>query len=216
VVGNRGKPGAQGWDVNEAFRGRAGEEQRKQLADFEAKKQQAEQGQAAEDQTLEGTIYKGGQYRGPNGGVPPGLRDPSDPEPPPPPPGGESTDFIPPQITLGGIDEDSEAPLFGGRAGEQADRYAVLDNVTALRQSGVAITFSNKSGTYATDLAAAKGRISLRIELPTDGDVYYFAQLGGADGVSFDADEKGRGLLHGALAVLFAAAAAFFLRRRAS
>lgn len=28
----------------------------------------------------------GGSFRGPNGGVPPGLREPSDPEPPPPPP----------------------------------------------------------------------------------------------------------------------------------
>jgi len=28
----------------------------------------------------------GGSFRGPNGGVPPGLRDPADPEPPPPPP----------------------------------------------------------------------------------------------------------------------------------
>ena len=28
----------------------------------------------------------GGTFRGPNGGVPPGLRAPSDPEPPPPPP----------------------------------------------------------------------------------------------------------------------------------
>jgi HEAT repeat protein len=28
----------------------------------------------------------GGSYRGPNGGVPPGQREPSDPEPPPPPP----------------------------------------------------------------------------------------------------------------------------------
>ena len=26
----------------------------------------------------------GGTFRGPNGGVPPGLREPSDPEPPPP------------------------------------------------------------------------------------------------------------------------------------
>ena len=29
----------------------------------------------------------GGSFRGPNGGVPPGLREPSDPEPPPPPTG---------------------------------------------------------------------------------------------------------------------------------
>ncbi len=28
----------------------------------------------------------GGAFRGPNGGVPPGMREPSDPEPPPPPP----------------------------------------------------------------------------------------------------------------------------------
>jgi HEAT repeat protein len=28
----------------------------------------------------------GGSFRGPNGGVPPGMREPSDPEPPPPPP----------------------------------------------------------------------------------------------------------------------------------
>jgi len=34
----------------------------------------------------------GGSFRGPNGGIPPGLREPSDPEPPPPPP----TDPVPP------------------------------------------------------------------------------------------------------------------------
>ena len=32
------------------------------------------------------TWAHGGQFRGPNGGVPPGLRGPADPEPPPPPP----------------------------------------------------------------------------------------------------------------------------------
>jgi len=31
-------------------------------------------------------VGHGGAFRGPNGGVPPGLREPSDPEPPPPPP----------------------------------------------------------------------------------------------------------------------------------
>ena len=36
---------------------------------------------------LAGDVYAhGGSYRGPNGGVPPGMREPSDPEPPPPPP----------------------------------------------------------------------------------------------------------------------------------
>ncbi|MEM8884418.1 MAG: HEAT repeat domain-containing protein [Planctomycetota bacterium] len=34
----------------------------------------------------EDVLAHGGSFRGPNGGVPPGLREPSDPEPPPPPP----------------------------------------------------------------------------------------------------------------------------------
>ena len=34
----------------------------------------------------ESVYAHGGAFRGPNGGVPPGLRVPGDPEPPPPPP----------------------------------------------------------------------------------------------------------------------------------
>ena len=64
------------------------------------------------------------------------------------------------------------------------------------------------------DLASAKGRISLRIDLPERGDVYHFAQLGGADGIAFDADEEDGVLLEGALALLCAAAAVFLLRFR--
>jgi len=37
----------------------------------------------------------GGSFRGPNGGVPPGLREPSDPEPPPPPPSDPGTPNAP-------------------------------------------------------------------------------------------------------------------------
>jgi HEAT repeat protein len=37
----------------------------------------------------------GGSFRGPNGGVPPGLREPSDPEPPPPPPSDPGTPAAP-------------------------------------------------------------------------------------------------------------------------
>lgn len=36
-------------------------------------------------------LAHGGSFRGPNGGVPPGLREPSDPEPPPPPPSDPGT-----------------------------------------------------------------------------------------------------------------------------
>jgi len=37
----------------------------------------------------------GGSFRGPNGGVPPGVREPSDPEPPPPPPSDPGTPGAP-------------------------------------------------------------------------------------------------------------------------
>jgi HEAT repeat protein len=37
---------------------------------------------------LPAALGHGGTFRGPNGAVPPGLREPSDPEPPPPPPSG--------------------------------------------------------------------------------------------------------------------------------
>jgi hypothetical protein len=65
------------------------------------------------------------------------------------------------------------------------------------------------------DLSAAKGRISLRIDLPKEGDVYHFAQLGGAGGVSFEAAEDKGAFLEGVLALLCAAAAVFVFRFRA-
>jgi hypothetical protein len=221
-----GYRGAVAWEANEAFLGRARAEQRKQVDEFKAKKQQVAQGPAQEDQTLEGTIYKGGQFRGPSGGVPPGLREPSDPEPPPPAPsdatpgtGGGGATLSP---DSGIYFNDGSDGDFRGRAqnvfvgeellaeGKQVTRRdARVGGVRAPNAEGA--TYGFDAG--VVDIAAAKGRISLRIDLPTDGDVYYFAQLGGADGVAFDADEDGRGLLHGALAILFAAAAAFLLRR---
>ncbi len=62
----------------------------------------------------------GGSFRGPNGGVPPGLREPNDPEPPPPPPsdpgdpGGPTTPGDPgpatPTTPDGGHDTPGGAP----------------------------------------------------------------------------------------------------------
>jgi len=62
----------------------------------------------------------GGSFRGPNGGVPPGLREPSDPEPPPPPPsdpgdpGGPTTPSGPAPAPETGPDGGHETP--GGGA----------------------------------------------------------------------------------------------------
>jgi hypothetical protein len=217
-----GKRGAGAWEANEAFMERARDEERKQVDEFKAKKAQAAQGQAAEDQTLEGTIYKGGQFRGPSGGVPPGVRDPSDPEPPPPPPvldqlapQPDDSEDVPALLAAALFDADTGkglAPSSGIYFNDGAD--GDFRGRTENRFVGVGGGTGGGAGAHAVDLSAAKGRISLRIELPTDGDVYYFSQLGGADGVSFDADEKGRGLLHGALALLFAAVAALLLRRK--
>ncbi len=218
--------GIESWDVNEAFLGRARAEQKKQVDDFKTKQQQAAQGAGPEDQSLEGTIYKGGQYRGPNGGVPPGMREPSDPEGPPTPsdaPGVSGAgDALSPSSGI--YFNDGSDGDFRGRT-ENVITFVNPENPEAFfafpfQRADQSVTERPLYGPREWELSAfalstAKGRISLRIPLAEEGDVYRFAQLGGAEGVAFDADEEGRGLLHGALAILFAAAAVFLLRFRA-
>ena len=59
----------------------------------------------------ESVYAHGGAFRGPNSGVPPGLRLPSDPEPPPPPP----SDGPGPGPTTGDDDQGpAGGPLSGG------------------------------------------------------------------------------------------------------
>ncbi|HEX5138010.1 MAG TPA: hypothetical protein VFY93_13625 [Planctomycetota bacterium] len=48
------------------------------------------------------------------------------------------TDFIPPQITLVGVDEDSEAPLFGGQAEEAPQPYGTIEELQELVRTSVA------------------------------------------------------------------------------
>ena len=48
------------------------------------------------------------------------------------------TDFIPPQITLVGVDEDSEAPLFGGQAEEAPQPYGTIEELVELVRTSVA------------------------------------------------------------------------------
>lgn len=63
----------------------------------------------------------GGTFRGPNGGVPPALREPSDPEPPPPPPSDPNPpgapitpEGSPPAPDTGGRDEGHDTTPGGG------------------------------------------------------------------------------------------------------
>ncbi|MHC4974104.1 MAG: HEAT repeat domain-containing protein [Planctomycetota bacterium] len=79
----------------------------------------------------------GGTFRGPNGGVPPGLREPSDPEPPPPPPSDPGTPTppttppgSPPGPDSGGKHDGPDsgggpsAPVAPARGGPNAKRPA--------------------------------------------------------------------------------------------
>ncbi|MHC4972322.1 MAG: hypothetical protein ACYTG3_08315 [Planctomycetota bacterium] len=65
-----------------------------------------------------------------------------------------------------------------------------------------------------TQLQAAKGRISLRIDLPLKGEVFHFAYLGREGGVTFAATEDDRRLLDGLIALACAGAVVFILRYR--
>ena len=47
------------------------------------------------------------------------------------------TDFIPPQITQVGVDDDSEAPLFGGTAEEAQQPYGTIDELMELVRNSV-------------------------------------------------------------------------------
>lgn len=94
----------------------------------------------------ESVYAHGGQFRGPNGGVPPGLRTPGDPDPPPPPPtdpadpGGETTPTEPDpsgdnKPVSGGNDTGPQAgpppkigPKNGGRKRARTGQTASFDN----------------------------------------------------------------------------------------
>ncbi len=57
------------------------------------------------------------------------------------------TDFIPPQITLVGVDEDSEAPLFGGQAEEAPQPYGTIEELVELVRTSVAPAAWEEDGT---------------------------------------------------------------------
>jgi hypothetical protein len=192
--------GIESWDVNEAFLKRARGEQRKQVDEFQQKKQQAAQGPDRAAQELEATVGLGKAA----------------------PQGPASAD-------------DSKAVIFGSKTdlyfndGDDGDYRGRAENDFPVNMAaedpdaefpfslvGQPLTKRSKNIAGGTvDLSAAKGRISLRIDLPKEGDVYHFAQLGGAGGVSFEAAEDKGAFLEGVLALLCAAAAVFVFRFRA-
>jgi general secretion pathway protein D len=58
------------------------------------------------------------------------------------------TDFIPPQITQVGVDEDSEVPLFGGQAEEAPQPYGTIEELLELVRTSVAVeTWDDMGGT---------------------------------------------------------------------
>ena len=63
-------------------------------------------------------------------------------------------------------------------------------------------------------LLGAKGRISIRIDLPKEGKVFHFQRLGGKAPLECEASEEDGAFLEGLLAVACALAAAFILRAR--
>jgi len=59
------------------------------------------------------------------------------------------TDFIPPQITLVGVNEDSEAPLFGGQAEEAPQPYGTIEELQELVRTSVAPAAWEEGSTIA-------------------------------------------------------------------
>ncbi len=193
----------------------------------------------------------GGAWRGPSGGVPPGLREPTDASSPPPPPGGggrEATIYVAGDVakrqsvrvqfsdslnTFGYSPEDGgdagivrlyhteaegrttpmtlEAVLFGVNTGGATARVplAQLDDITSGLDDNAMAAIGNAGPGILTN---ATGRISLRIDLPKDGEVYHFASTGDRAAITVDASESSSAWWQALLAVLFLSLGALVLR----
>jgi hypothetical protein len=173
-------------------------------------------------------------FRGPNGGVPPGQRDPGDPDAPPPPPS------EPAGPTTPSMARPDAAPLDAAKlveGVETADAKFVYDRrfkdakaspfgVTNFGLStfedtegdgipdfDVEIAQAAHIGDPVTRLRGAKGRLSIRIDLPLEGEVFHFQRLGGDAELVFAADEDDGATLPALLALVCAAGAFYLLRR---
>jgi len=172
---------------------------------------------------------QGGQYQGPHGAVPPGMREPSDAGRPPPAPtttAGESAGgngmadapFSGPAtnggIGLGGGAGGGEAGVRFAMDSEDDDgdgSVAKLDTVTAeLEDSGRSGEKDASRGLGS--FRRASGRVSLRIDLPREGEVFHFASSGAKVKLVVEADEEGGSFGKGLLALVLLGAAVFVLR----
>jgi len=184
------------WDVNRGYLNKRQQDDNLALKDFKAKQERAKA--PADMPTLGATPQAGRLFKG--------------------------------QIGIG-----------GGAGGGGAGKHGVLtiDGVLngagpqrgfAGGETGVADKFNRRAEDWAASagladsrarlealtrqMRMAKGRLSIRIDLPLEGDVYHFARLGADGGVSFEAGREKSDVLEGFLALLCAAGAAFVLRYR--
>jgi hypothetical protein len=108
----------------------------------------------------------------------------------------------------------------GGGAGGWRSADARPADKRGRAENRFAQTFEDADGDGKPDLKvptkiqAAKGRLSLRIDLPLKGEVYHFAYLGAEGGVTFAATEDDTRLLDGLIALVCAGAVVFVLRYR--
>jgi hypothetical protein len=81
---------------------------------------------------------------------------------------------------------------FGGKAGGLAKKADAGD----ARESAESLP------DFVAGMQTAKGRVSIRVDLPLEGESYHFARLGAAGEVSFEASERGGRLLASLLGLL--------------
>ncbi|MHC4847306.1 MAG: hypothetical protein ACYTEG_02500, partial [Planctomycetota bacterium] len=163
----------------------------------------------------------GGAYRGPSGGVPPGLRAPGDPQPPAPDPSQTYQRGLPNDAPFSGPSTNSAIGIGGGdstatfvaEADEDVELEVVdLDDVTSGLDDSALYEPSADTGLSIKFLRRAAGRVSLRIDLPREGHVFHFATSGSKVDLQVEADEEGGSVGKGLLALVLLGAAVVVMR----
>jgi hypothetical protein len=206
-VGQQDKaPSVQSWDVNEGYLARYKAADNVDLKDFQQRRQSAPQGPTspADDARIE--LGQRLQVDAPQGAT--ALALPV---------------LLPPEADVGA---ETVAGTGGGAGGSpilfssHAPAESVLNADPADPQGTRNVRlfhFDVEKGAAALEpqaLSGAKGRISIRIDLPKEGKVFHFQRLGAKAEVACEASEADGAFLEGLLAVLCAAGAVALLRPR--
>ncbi|MHC4957296.1 MAG: hypothetical protein ACYTGN_02900 [Planctomycetota bacterium] len=213
-----------------------GEKDKKQaeVSQWKVNKRYLDRNRQADNTALEEFAKNQQRFRGPNGGVPPGQRAPTDPDAPPPPlpePQGPRSPSMP---------KPDPAPLDASKLLDDSAihtfRYASETGLADKKASGFGVTNFGLStfqdtegdgipdfdievaqgahiGDPVTRLRGAKGRLSIRIDLPMEGEVFHFQRLGGDADLVCAADEDDGAVLPALLALVCAAGAFLILRK---